>query len=188
MPEGRVSSIQEEGQLSSLQPVDFSMDDFEREAGLLELDEQESTLNRSRDSAKSIESLNTLLMRMPEISIPSPLHNPLPLQCLAASALPKELRREIDGLIAECALFYEDQEHPELQQQVDEQEPASSASTPANDATVTDASRATTGDVEEVDYASAEQVRTPCNPRVIRESAMHVHVHVRASLASNCTV
>ena len=159
MPEGRVSSMQE-GQPSSLQPVDFSMDDFEREAGLLEPDEPESTLNRSRDSAKSVESLNTLLMSMPEISIPSPLHNPLPLQCLAASALPMELRREIDGLIAEYALFYEDQDHPELQQ-ARGQEPALLATTPSSDATVTDVTRATMGNAEEADYASAEQVRAP---------------------------
>ena len=144
MPEGRVSSVQE-GQL------DFSMDDFEREAGLLEA--EESILNKSRDSAKSIESLNTLLMSMPEISIPSPVRNPLPLQCLAASALPAGLRREIDGLIAEYALFYEDQD------QTHAQEAASSANTPDSDATVTDLDDGrATGDAVEVDCASAEQV------------------------------
>ena len=62
-----------------------------------------SSLNRSRDSAKSIESLNTLLMSLPEISIPALEHSPLPLQCLAASALPPELRSEIDGVIARYA-------------------------------------------------------------------------------------
>ena len=149
MPEGTVSSMQE-GQFS-LQPVDFSMDDFEREAGLLEA--EESSLNRSRDSAKSIESLNTLLMSMPEISIPSPVRNPLPLQCLAASALPAELRREIDGLIAEYALFCEDQG------QTHTQEAASSANTPDSDATVTDLDGArATGDAEVADCASAKQV------------------------------
>lgn len=156
MPEGTVSSMQE-GQLS-LQPVDFSMDDFEREAGLLLEPAEEWSLNRSRDSAKSIESLNTLLMSMPEISIPSPVRNPLPLQCLAASALPAELRREIDGLIAECALFCEDQD------QAPAQEAASSAHTPDSDATVTDLDGSrTTGDAEEVDCASAEQVSIVAN-------------------------
>ena len=157
MPEGRVSPMQE-GQFS-LQPVDFSMDDFEREAGLLEVEAEELSLNRSRDSAKSIESLNTLLMSMPEISIPSPVRNPLPLQCLAASALPAELRREIDGLIAEYALFYEDRD------QTHTQEAASSANTPDSDATVTDLDGArATGDAEEADCASAEQVSNCMSP------------------------
>ena len=134
------------------------MDDFEREAGLLLEPAEEWSLNRSRDSAKSIESLNTLLMSMPEISIPSPVRNPLPLQCLAASALPAELRREIDGLIAECALFCEDQD------QAPAQEAASSAHTPDSDATVTDLDGSrTTGDAEEVDCASAEQVSIVAN-------------------------
>ena len=51
--------------------------------------------------AMSVESLNTLLARLPEISIPPTLHNPLPLQCLAASALPDNVRNEIDGVIAQ---------------------------------------------------------------------------------------
>ena len=148
MPEGRASFIQDR---STLQPMDLPMDEFEADpceaAGLLE-----SSLNRSRDLAKSIESLNTLLMSMPEISIPNLVHNPLPLQCLAASALPVELRREIDGLIAEYALFCED-----YQQQGSCKEPASTAATPVSDATVTDVTRATE-DVEEVDFATAEQV------------------------------
>ena len=156
MPEGSASSMQ--NPQFSLQPVDFSMDDFEREAGLLlepDHELEESSLNRSRDSAKSIESLNTLLMRMPEISIPSPVRNPLPLQCLAASALPMELRREIDGLIAECALSCEQQDQARVQVAA-----ASSVNIPDSDATVLtdlDGSRATR-DAEEEGYASAELV------------------------------
>jgi len=49
----------------------------------------------------SVESLNSLLSKMPEISIPSTLYNPLPLQCLAVNALPNGVKREIDGVIAE---------------------------------------------------------------------------------------
>lgn len=51
--------------------------------------------------AMSVESLNTLLTRLPEISIPLTLYNPLPLQCLAANALPDTVRNEIDGVIAQ---------------------------------------------------------------------------------------
>jgi hypothetical protein len=197
MPEGGASYIQEAQ--FSLQPVDFSMDDFEREAGLLlEPEPEESSLNRSRDSAKSIESLNTLLMRMPDISIPSPVHNPLPLQCLAANALPMELRREIDGLIAECSLFCEDQN------QAHTQVAASSVNTSDSDATVTDVdgSRAT-GDAEEVDCASAEQVSAElhdslqeptgacmpeecmCYPDAFKYLIYLIHLHLHASNTGN---
>ena len=37
---------------------------------------------------------------LPEISLPRPIYNPLPLQCLAASALPESVQREIDEVIA----------------------------------------------------------------------------------------
>lgn len=151
MPDGR-SSFTQECRTCSFQPVDFSMEDSdsEREASL----NVGSNLNRSRDSSKSIESLNTLLMSMPEISIPSPLHNPLPLQCLAANALPVELRREIDGLINEySAPLSED--HQTLAAQ--ESAITSSPTAPANDTAITDATRAT-GRVEEVDCSLAEQV------------------------------
>ena len=53
------------------------------------------------DRTMSVESLNTLLSKLPEISIPPTLYNPLPLQCLAASALPEGVRAEIDGVIAQ---------------------------------------------------------------------------------------
>lgn len=177
MPEGGTSSIQEAQ--FSLQPVDFSMDDFEREAGLLlEPEPEESSLNRSRDSAKSIESLNTLLMRMPDISIPSPVHNPLPLQCLAANALPMELRREIDGLIAECSLFCENQD------QAHAQVAASSVNTSDSDATVTDVdgSRATV-DAEEVDSASAEQVSAELHDSLQEPTGACMHAYQRNVLS-----
>ncbi len=58
--------------------------------------------NLSRtDRTMSVESLNTLLSQLPEISIPATLFNPLPLQCIAANALPKNVRAEIDGVIAQ---------------------------------------------------------------------------------------
>ncbi len=53
------------------------------------------------DRTMSVESLNTLLSKLPEISIPATLFNPLPLQCIAANALPKNVRAEIDGVIAQ---------------------------------------------------------------------------------------
>ena len=37
---------------------------------------------------------------LPDIIIPAPLHNPLPLQCLAADALPKQVKEEIDRITA----------------------------------------------------------------------------------------
>lgn len=48
---------------------------------------------------KSTESLNTLLNSLPDVVIPEPLCNPLPLQCLAASALPRAIREEIDRVL-----------------------------------------------------------------------------------------
>lgn len=35
---------------------------------------------------------------LPDIVIPLPLHNPLPLQCLAAAALPDQVKQEIDTI------------------------------------------------------------------------------------------
>ena len=75
-------------------PEDYREDDFE---------ECDHSLNLSRNSAASVESLNTLLMSLPEISIPPPIYNPLPLQCLAASALPDAIKRDIEEVIAEVA-------------------------------------------------------------------------------------
>ena len=49
----------------------------------------------------STESLNTLLMNLPDIIIPEPLCSPLPLQCLALNALPDSIRKEIDGILEE---------------------------------------------------------------------------------------
>ena len=52
-------------------------------------------------ASKSQESLNTLLTHLPDIVIPEPLYNPLPLQCLAANALPEAVRRDIDQVLGE---------------------------------------------------------------------------------------
>ena len=144
MPESILYSTQENG--ISLEAMDISMDDREAadpaSEGIVE-----SRLNMSRDSAKSVESLNTLLMSMPEISIPPPVHNPLPLQCLAASALPVELKREIDVVIAECALSALSSD--EDQEQVQRERPASLLS-----ADIACAS----GILEDMKFASTEQV------------------------------
>ena len=61
----------------------------------------EEECNLSRETARSIESLNTLLLNLPDIEIPELLYNPLPLQCLAANALPESVRLEIDGVLKE---------------------------------------------------------------------------------------
>ena len=39
-------------------------------------------------------------LSLPDIVIPAPLHNPLPLQCLAADALPEQVKEEIDRITA----------------------------------------------------------------------------------------
>lgn len=57
-------------------------------------------LSRS-DRTMSVESLNTILSKLPEISIPATLCNPLPLQCIAANALPENVKAEINGVIAQ---------------------------------------------------------------------------------------
>ena len=58
-------------------------------------------------ASKSVESLDTLLSYLPDIVIPEPLYNPLPLQCLAANALPEAVRIEIervrDQVLWECS-------------------------------------------------------------------------------------
>jgi hypothetical protein len=36
---------------------------------------------------------------LPDVVIPDTIYNPLPLQCLAASALPEAVRQEIDGVL-----------------------------------------------------------------------------------------
>ena len=47
---------------------------------------------------RSTESLDSLDL-LPDIVIPPLLRDPLPLQCLAASALPKQLREELDSIV-----------------------------------------------------------------------------------------
>ena len=59
--------------------------------------------NDGLTASKSVESLTTLLTCMPDIVIPEPLYNPLPLQCLAANALPEAVCREIDQVLRECS-------------------------------------------------------------------------------------
>lgn len=58
----------------------------------------------SRELAKSVESLTSLLSSLPDIVIPETLHNPLPLQCLAASALPESISEEIDQVLKEFSV------------------------------------------------------------------------------------
>ena len=63
------------------------------------LQQQGPSCHHQLKSTKSTESLNSLLKSLPEVVIPETLHNPLPLQCLAASALPEAVREEIDRVL-----------------------------------------------------------------------------------------
>lgn len=158
MPESR-ESVSQESRLSQESmdlPMDYN-DDFDVDPENAEDGLVESSLNRSRDSAKSIESLNTLLMRMPEIHIPTLVHNPLPLQCLAASALPPELRREIDGVIAEYVCDEELLDVCAAEEVQHQQEPAAPANAMLESATAMAGDNGTKETVEQVD--SAQQVR-----------------------------
>ena len=147
---------------------DFDVDPETAEEGLVE-----SSLNRSRDSAKSIESLNTLLMRMPEIYIPTLVHNPLPLQCLAASALPPELRREIDGVIAEYVSSEDLLDVCPAKEEVQhQQQPAASANSMLERATAAAGDNGAKETVEEVD--SAQQVSAWSTEQKCFRSHIHV--------------
>ena len=53
----------------------------------------------------SAESLTSLLTQIPDIVIPEPVHNPLPLQCLAVTALPEAIREEIDRVLDEYSVM-----------------------------------------------------------------------------------
>lgn len=110
MPESVASSTQENrlSQQSMDMPMERQDDDLSCSTDTHDVLCPESPghcHNASLNSAKSVESLNTLLMSMPEISIPALVYNPLPLQCLAVSALPDQLRREIDDVIAAYAVM-----------------------------------------------------------------------------------
>lgn len=52
---------------------------------------------------RSTTSLDTI----PDIVIPLPLYNPLPLQCLAANALPEEVKMEIEEVVSQCCLEHD---------------------------------------------------------------------------------
>lgn len=85
MPEGRGKLIRNPSYpLAIMQsPIQF---DVIREETIPELE-------RSTDSLDD-------LFNLPEIIIPPPLFDPLPLQCIAWQALPEEERREIDSVVA----------------------------------------------------------------------------------------
>ena len=56
------------------------------------------------ESSSELEDEDDLsLLALPEICIPPPLFTPLPLQCLAASALPDGVKREIESVTASVA-------------------------------------------------------------------------------------
>ena len=65
--------------------------------------QQQHYQNGQLTRAKSVESLNSLLTRLPDIVIPETLHDPLPLQCLAANALPQSVREDIDSIMEQYA-------------------------------------------------------------------------------------
>ena len=62
-------------------------------------------------SSKSLDSLNTLLDKLPDIVIPEPVYSPLPLQCLAASSLPASVRSEIDAVLQEFSIVLKSPSH-----------------------------------------------------------------------------
>ena len=59
---------------------------------------EESSFELEKGSAMEL-SID-ILAALPEISIPSLLVDPLPLQCLAANALPDRVKREIESVTA----------------------------------------------------------------------------------------
>lgn len=63
------------------------------------------------EHAGSAESLTSLLAQLPDIVIPELIQNPLPLQCLAASALPETIREEIDRVLAEYSVMASSPRH-----------------------------------------------------------------------------
>ena len=62
-------------------------------------------------SSKSLDSLNTLLDKFPDIVIPEPVYNLLPLQCFAASCLPGSVRYEIDTVLREFSVVLKSPSH-----------------------------------------------------------------------------
>lgn len=117
MPEGRMAAVLN-SYLSPLQhqfPYDVDTDDDSTSGGEdqeeekvffdhnLQQQEEESRFhfNVPGEAAKSTESLNTLLMSLPDIVIPDLVRNPLPLQCLAANALPESIRMDINKVLEE---------------------------------------------------------------------------------------
>lgn len=86
------------------------MSNFDADADALDRDQLVNDDDFAGLSAsKSVESLNTLLSYLPDIVIPEPVYNPLPLQCMAANALPEPVRKEIervrDQVIWECSIM-----------------------------------------------------------------------------------
>ncbi len=79
----------------------YTTSDDEEPAYHLDNSDDRDELVSSRNSTRSLDSLDTLLMTLPDIVIPDPIRNPLPLQCLAAGALPECLRQEIDVVLKE---------------------------------------------------------------------------------------
>lgn len=69
------------------------------ECGKLQRVSSSKELNNQLKSTMSTESLSSLLMSLPEVVIPETVYNPLPLQCLAAGALPEAVREDIDRVL-----------------------------------------------------------------------------------------
>ena len=89
MPEGRF--VLNDCLVMPESPLDLEDDCF--------LPSTAAGLGTSKGKLAKAESISSL-PDIPDIFIPLPLFNPLPLQCLAANALPDELKSEIDGVIA----------------------------------------------------------------------------------------
>ena len=89
MPEGRF--VLNDGLVTSESPLGLEDSCF--------LPSTAAGLETSKGQLAKAESMSSL-PDIPDIFIPLPLFNPLPLQCLAANALPDELKSEIDSVIA----------------------------------------------------------------------------------------
>ena len=62
---------------------------------------EEAPISATDTSTMDNAVLDISISDLPEVSIPPPLSSPLPLQCLAANALPDQTKKEIESVIAE---------------------------------------------------------------------------------------
>lgn len=100
-------SASEESLLSYSSSNDYFFAESGNNGAFGEVDQDMCQLSGS----KSVESLNTLLSNLPDIVIPEPVYNPLPLQCLAATSLPDSVRSDIDNILHEFSVTVKSPSH-----------------------------------------------------------------------------